>query len=126
MRWFLLLVTSSIRGEENLQLLPRAPPLTHPPTCDVFLAPSTIPGSACMDIRKQNQSHFTCSVYCYCSNIVCLDCLVASVILVCSRICEQCTYLALAYCFKPSRLRLDSKQLVSEFLQDALSTKMKY
>ena len=32
-------------NEENL---PRAPARTHLPTCDVFLAPSTIPGSKCM------------------------------------------------------------------------------
>ena len=43
-----------------------APPLTHLPTCDVFLAPSTIPGSACIDTKtkkkKQNQHYFTCCV----------------------------------------------------------------
>ena len=46
MHWFLLLVAWSIG--KNLQLLPGAPLLTHLMTCDVFLAPSTIPGSACM------------------------------------------------------------------------------
>ncbi len=54
MHWFLLLVASSMGDEENLQLLPCAQPLVpHQPTCDVFLAPSTIPGSACMNIKKK-------------------------------------------------------------------------
>ena len=63
MHWFLLLVVSSIRDEENPQLLsraPGAPPLSQQPTCDVFLAPSTIPGSVYMNIHKENQRHFTC------------------------------------------------------------------
>ena len=50
MLWFLLLVVSSMGDEANLQPLPRA---THLPTCDIFLAPSTIPGSACMDTKKK-------------------------------------------------------------------------
>ena len=53
MHWSLLLVASSMGDEENLQLLRRASPLTHQPTCDVFLAPSTIPGSACMNIQQK-------------------------------------------------------------------------
>ena len=61
MHWFLLVglvVASSIDNdeenlrvignEENLQKIALAPPRTDLPTCDVFLAPSTIPGSACM------------------------------------------------------------------------------
>ena len=51
--WFLLLVVSSMGSGDNLKLLPHAPFLTDPPTCDVFLAPSTIPGSACMNIKKK-------------------------------------------------------------------------
>ena len=54
MHWFLLLVASSMGDEDDLQLRPRAAPLTHPPTCDVFLAPSTIPGSACMNTQQKN------------------------------------------------------------------------
>ena len=67
-----LLLAASMGYEENLKLLPRAPPLAHLPTCDVFLAPSSIPGSVCMNIRKKKkkQSYFTCCVGCSCSNIV--------------------------------------------------------
>ena len=49
MHWSLLLVVASSMGnEENLQFLTRAPARTHVLSCDVFLAPSTIPGSECM------------------------------------------------------------------------------
>ena len=50
MHWSLLLlaVASSMGNEENPWRLPRAPARTHLLTCDVFLAPSTIPGSECM------------------------------------------------------------------------------
>ena len=62
--WFLLLVASSMGDEENLQLLPRAPPLDRLPTCDVFLAPSTIPGSACMNINSHNNNYYDlCAVW---------------------------------------------------------------
>ena len=54
MRWFPLLVALSMGDEENLQLLSRPPLLTHLPTCDLFLAPSTIPGSACVNIQQKN------------------------------------------------------------------------
>ena len=49
MYWFLLIIASSMCNGDNLRLLPLAPPRTHLPPCDVFLAPSTIPGSACME-----------------------------------------------------------------------------
>ena len=49
MHWSLLVVVvSSMGNEENRHPLPRARSLTQLPTCDVFLAPSTIPGSACV------------------------------------------------------------------------------
>ena len=113
MHWFLLLFASSMGDEENLQL-------THLPTCDVFLAPSTIPGSA--------------SVYVLCALLPFKYCilhyLVASVIIAFSRtysfVFQQCAYRILVDCFTPSNLRLDSKQLVLEFLQDALSTNMRW
>ena len=114
----LLLVASSMGDEENLQLLPRAPPLTHLPTCDVFLAPSTIPGSVCMNINKKTNV-ILCALWVTTVQIF------ASVKLVCSCILKQCAYLILADCLAPSNSRLDFEQLVSEFLQDALSRKTK-
>ena len=56
MHWFLLVVAASMADEENLQLLTRAP-LTRLPTCDVFLAPSTIPGSVCMRTHTHTHTH---------------------------------------------------------------------
>ena len=53
MHWFMLFVASSMADEENLQLLHRTPPLAQQPTCDVFLAPSTIPGGVCMHIKRK-------------------------------------------------------------------------
>ena len=50
MHWLcaLLVVASSMGNEENPRLLARARTRMQLPDCDVFLAPSTIPGSACM------------------------------------------------------------------------------
>ena len=49
MHWpSLLLAASSMGNPEYRRLLPLAPPAHHLMSCDVFLAPSTIPGSACM------------------------------------------------------------------------------
>ena len=66
MYWFLL-VASSMGDEKKPRVLSQPPPLTGLSNCDVFLAPSTIPGSACMDIKKQTQHHFTRCVSCYCT-----------------------------------------------------------
>ena len=72
---------------------------------------------------NSKQRHFTCCVCCYSTvQILYLELL--------GRIGDiglqliNSTYLILADCFTPSNLRLVSKQLVSEFLQDALSTNM--
>ena len=46
MHWSLLIVASSMGKEENLRDLPRATASIHLPSCDTFLAPSTIFGSA--------------------------------------------------------------------------------
>ena len=67
MHWFPLVVASSMGDKDNLHILPDAPLLTHPPSCDVFLAPSTIPGSACIHEHKKAKpiSFYVLCVGCY-------------------------------------------------------------
>ena len=77
------------------------------------------------NIQKRETTSFCAScglpLFKYCI----LDCLVVSVILPCSCIFEQCAYVILMDSTPSRNLRLDSKQLVSEFLQGALSAKMR-
>ena len=100
MYWSLLIVASSMGNEDHLRLLSPAPPRTHLPHCHVFLAPSTIPGSACM--RTQTNKTTKLCVLCglLLIKICILNYLVVSVMLACRCICivlrnalAVCTYI---------------------------------
>ena len=130
--WFLLVVASSMGSEENPRLLAPARIRYHVLSCDVFLAPSTITGSACM-----KQRNCLCCVGCCSPKFCVLNYLIVSVIRIldCSCRCLFDVYLnnalvQLLYLFlisfTPSNSRLVSKQLVSEFLQDAHSKKTRW
>ena len=97
MHWSLLVVASSMGNEENLRLLPSArTQIIQLPDCDVFLAPSTIPGSAFMRTKTNKTTKFRvpCVLELFeCCNLIYL---VVSVILACScvriHLFEQCAY----------------------------------
>ena len=58
MYWSLLVVASSIGNGENLRLLPSARTKSMElPACDIFLAPSTIPGSEGMRTLKKKKKN---------------------------------------------------------------------
>ena len=104
MHWSLLavlVVASSIGNKGNLRLLPSArAQITQLPDCDVFLAPSTIPGSASMRTQTNKTMNFrvpcVLELFKFCNLIY----LLVSVILACScariHVFEQCAYAAAA------------------------------
>ena len=132
MHWSLLVVASSMGNEQNLRLLPSArTQITQLPDCDVFLAPSTIPGSASMRTQTNKTMNFrvpcVLELFEFCNLIY----LTVPVTLACScaRIhaferCAYCMQLLHLFLINFTGTRLDYKQLVSEFLQDALSKRM--
>ena len=71
MHWFLLVVASSMGNEENsppqARVVPLAPPI---PSCDVFLAPSTIPRSAYMGEQNNKETKYCVYMVYYCSTFV--------------------------------------------------------
>ena len=126
MHCLLLLVASTMGNKENLtlQLLARALPVTHLPTCDVFLAPSSIPGSADINIQKK-------------TNVISRAVWVAALVSKHCLLNQLVASLAAVYLNNPlisflsivlrhlKNVHLDFNQLGSEFLQAALSTKMR-
>ena len=132
MHWSLLVVVSSMGNEENLRVLPGAQTqINQLPDCDVFLAPSTIPGSAFMRTKTNKTTKFrvpcVLELFEFCNLIY----LTVPVTLACScaRIhaferCAYCMQLLHLFLINFTGTRLDYKQLVSEFLQDALSKRM--
>ena len=105
MHWFLVVVASTMGNEENLpvRLLPRVPTHTQLLSSDVFLARSTIPGSACMRAYTNKttkscvllcvlQLYVTMYVGCYSFKNCILNDLTVSVIFTCRCILEQCAY----------------------------------
>ena len=61
MHWSLLVVASSLGNEEYIPPL-RAPNQIKLPPCALFLAPSTIPGSACMRTYKTTKFCVLCGL----------------------------------------------------------------
>ena len=143
MHWSLLIVASSMANEEDPWFLTRTPARTHLPTCPIFLAPSTIPGS---EYVLYNAVVLFVYIFMMCGLLLVkfwiLNCRVVGCIgdiglqLYSSRcIFEQCAYLyavVVLFLYRylllinlRHQICLDSKQLVSEFLQDVLSKKMR-